>query len=510
MRSPTAARPRAVLPLVCACVLLVMVMVAAVNLAIPKLAASGLHPSASELLWIVDAYVIVFAGLLIPAGALGDRYGRKGALLAGLALFTLGAAVSAAAPDVPVLLAGRAVTGAGAALVMPATLSILIHATAPERRPRAIASWTLATGIGGLLGNAVGAPLLQYLSWRGLFGALAPVGAVLLVCAAVALPKVPRTAASLDPVGSAMLVAGFLAVLFGIIEGPDLGWASGAVLAGFAVGAVVLGGFVAYALRVPEPLLDPRLFRAPALRAGVLGILVAFVGLFALFYVNAQYLQYAKGFGVLRTGFAILPLGVGMVAGTRGSVRLVARFGVRVVTVGGMLLIGVGLSLMSLVGADTPYPRYLVYVTVLSLGFGVCGPAMSATVVAALPSDRAGVASGLNGAAREFGSALGVAVFGSVLAARFAAELPAGAGPADSVGQAIAGAGRLGPDGHARVVAAFTDAMATGFRVVAGVVLVAAVLVALWSRGSQGDGGDTVPTSSRMTDRNQACAPSAS
>ncbi|HSA50685.1 MAG TPA: MFS transporter, partial [Yinghuangia sp.] len=293
MRSPTAARPRAVLPLVCACVLLVMVMVAAVNLAIPELAVSSLHPSASEKLWIVDAYVIVFAGLLIPAGAVGDRYGRKGALLAGLALFTVGATVSAAAPGVPVLLAGRAVTGAGAALVMPATLSILIHATAPDRRPQAIASWTLATGIGGLLGNAVGGPVLQYLPWRGLFGVLAPVGAVLLVLAAVALPKVPRTTASLDPVGSVLLVTGFLAVLFGIIEGPDRGWTSTWVLGGFAVGLALLAGFVAYALRVREPLLDPRLFRTPTLRAGVLGILVAFVGLFALFYVNAQYLQYA-------------------------------------------------------------------------------------------------------------------------------------------------------------------------------------------------------------------------
>ncbi|WTW92796.1 MFS transporter [Streptomycetaceae bacterium NBC_01309] len=477
------------LPVTCASVLLVMVMVAAINLAIPDLAASGLHPSASELLWIVDAYVIVFAGLLIPAGAVGDRFGRKGALLAGLALFTAGATVSAAAPGVPVLLAGRAITGAGAALVMPATLSILIHATAPARRPQAIATWTLATGIGGLLGNAIGGPVLEYLPWRGLFAVLAPLGAVLFVLTAVALPKVPRTHASLDPVGSTLLVTGFLAVLFGIIEGPDLGWTSARVLGAFALGLALLTAFVGHALRAAEPLLDPRLFRRPGLRAGVLGILVAFVGLFSLFYVNAQYLQYAKDFSVLRTGFAILPLGIGMVAGTRTSVRLVVRFGARGVTAGGMLLIALGLFLMSFVDAGTPYPQYLVYVTALSAGFGLVGPAMSTTVIAALPPERAGLGSGLNGAAREFGSALGVAVFGSVLAARFDAELPDAAGSAHSIGQALGTADRLGPAGHEQTVTAFTDAMSTGFRVVALVVLVATALVWLWSRGAPGGRG---------------------
>lgn len=472
-------RNRAVLPVTCACVLLVMVMVAAVNLAIPDLAASGLHPSASELLWIVDAYVIVFAGLLIPAGALGDRFGRKGALLTGLALFTAGATLSAAANGVPVLLAGRAITGAGAALVMPATLSILIHATAPARRPQAIATWTLATGIGGLLGNAVGGPVLEYLPWRGLFAVLAPVGAVLFVLTAAALPRVPRTHASLDPVGSVLLVGGFLGVLYGIIEGPGLGWTSARVVGAFVLGAVLLAAFVGHALRAAEPLLDPRLFLRPGLRAGVLGILVAFVGLFALFYVNAQYLQYAKEFSVLKTGFAILPLGVGMIAGTRASVRLADRYAARTVAAGGMLLIALGLFLMSLVDAETPYLQYLAYVTALSAGFGLVGPALSTGVIAALPPERAGLGSGLNGAAREFGSALGVAVFGSVLAARFAAELPDEAGPADSIGEAIGT-----PGAHDQVVTAFTDAMSAGFRVVALIVLAATVPVWLWSRGA--------------------------
>ncbi|MDI2129738.1 MFS transporter [Yinghuangia seranimata] len=482
MEQPTPPRSRAVLPVTCACVLLVMIMVAAINLAIPKLAASDLHPSASQLLWIVDAYVIVFAGLLIPAGAAGDRFGRKGALLTGLGLFSAGATVCALATSVPVLLAGRAVTGAGAALVMPATLSILIHSTAPERRPQAITTWTLATGLGGLLGNGLGAPILEYLPWQGLFAVLAPVGAVLLLLSAVLLPKVPRNPASLDPVGSALLIAGFLAVLYGIIEGPDQGWSSARVLGGFGVGLLLLAAFVGYALRAKQPLLDPRLFLRPGLRAGVLGILVAFVGLFSLFYVNAQYLQYAKGFSVLTTGFAILPLGVGMVVGSRASAKLVVRFGNRPVIVGGMLLITLGLFTLSFLTKDTPYPLYLVCVTCNSLGFGLVGPAMSTAVFAALPADRAGLGSGLNGAAREFGSALGVAIYGTLLSTSFDANLPDALGHARTIGEAVGRAPSLGPGGHAAVLDAFTDAMSTAFRGVALVMLAATALVALWSR----------------------------
>ncbi|MGR6997747.1 MFS transporter [Yinghuangia aomiensis] len=330
------------------------------------------------------------------------------------------------AGSVPVLLAGRAVTGAGAALVMPATLSILIHATAPERRPQAVATWTLMTGVGGLLGNAVGGPILEFLPWQGLFAVLAPRSRDPARLLPWLLPTVPRTPAALDPVGSALLTAGFLAVLYGIIEGPDLGWTSGRVVAAFAVGAALVAAFVGYALRAAAPLLDPggcspapHCGRRPRHPRRVHRPLLAVLRQCAVpVRSRARVRRPAHRHG-------------DPAAGRRHGRRLAAQRPVRrpvrdarAVTLAGMLLIALGLFLMSLLSAGTPYLLYLVYVTSLSAGFGLVGPAMSTTVIAALPAERAGLGSGLNGAAREFGSALGVAIFGSILASRFAAELP--------------------------------------------------------------------------------------
>lgn len=187
--APSLTRPA--LLVLCACVLVAQGMVAAVNLLIPQLAASDLHPDPGELLWSVDAYVIVFAALLIPAGALGDRYGRKGALLCGLGLFAVGGAASALAQTPAVLIAGRGVCGAGAALIMPATMSVLVHLSPPERRGRALATWTLSAGLGGLAGNVGGGLVGEFLTWRALFWAVVPLAALLALAVARAVP-VPR------------------------------------------------------------------------------------------------------------------------------------------------------------------------------------------------------------------------------------------------------------------------------------------------------------------------------
>ncbi|GAA3114787.1 hypothetical protein GCM10020254_71680 [Streptomyces goshikiensis] len=284
---PAPTLTRATLLVLCACVLVAQAMVAAVNLLIPQLAASTLHPTPGQLLWAVDAYVIVFAALLIPAGALGDRYGRKGALMSGLGLFAAGGAVSALATTPAVLIAGRGLCGAGAALIMPATMSILVHLSPPERRAQALATWTLTIGLGGLTGNIGGGLAGQYLTWRALFWAVVPLGGLLALIVARTVPRTPsRSDASVDPVGAALLAGALLAVVYGIIEGPGFGWGSVRVLSAFGAGAALLAAFTLYALRAAAPLLDPRIFRSPKLRAGTLGIGTGFFGLFALFYVN--------------------------------------------------------------------------------------------------------------------------------------------------------------------------------------------------------------------------------
>ncbi|WP_206681698.1 MFS transporter [Actinomadura sp. J1-007] len=318
--SAPVARTRWMTPLMSGCVVLVVAMVAAINLSIPKLSASGLHPSSTQMLWIVDAYVLVFGCLLIPAGALGDRFGRKGVLMAGLGAFAAGCLVSAAAPGVGVLVGGRLFTGLAAALIMPATLSLLLQVTEPARRPQAIAAWTAATGVAGAVGNLGGGAVLQWLPWQALFLAGAAAAIALLALVAWLSPRGERHPANLDLVGAALLTAALFALLFGIIEGPEKGWGALPVLGSFAAACVLLAAFAGYALRAAHPLLDPRLFANARLRGGVLGVAVAFFGLFALFFVNAQYLQYAKGYSPLLTGAAIAPLVLGMIATTRGSI----------------------------------------------------------------------------------------------------------------------------------------------------------------------------------------------
>lgn len=446
---------RPALLVLCACVLVAQGMVAAVNLLIPQLAASTLRPGPGELLWAVDAYVIVFAALLIPAGALGDRYGRKGALLAGLGLFAAGGALSALAQEPAVLIAGRGLCGAGAALIMPATMSVLVHLSPPELRGRALATWTLAAGLGGLAGNVGGGLAGEFLTWRALFWAVVPLGSLLALAVALTVPRTPsRPDAAVDPAGAALLAAALLAVVYGIIEGPAYGWASVRVLTAFGAGAGLLAAFTGHALRAARPLLDPRIFTSRKLRAGALGIGAAFFGLFALFFVNAQYLQYAKGFSPAETGLAIVPLTVGMALVPRFGARLQERTGPRLPVGAGLGLIGAGLLLVSTADADTPYALYALYLLVLSVGTGLCAPSLTLTVVAELPPHQAGLGSGLNTAAREIGAALGVAVVGTVLASRFHGN------PTDPA-----------------QVAAFTDAMGGALRTVAVVLLVASAAV---------------------------------
>ncbi|MGP3973223.1 MFS transporter [Streptomyces sp. 8N114] len=446
-----------------ACVMLAVALVAAVNLALPKLSAGSLHPTSAQLLWIVDSYVLVFAGLLIPAGALGDRRGPKGALLAGLGVFATGCLLAALAPNVAVLIAARALSGAGAALVMPATLSIAVRSAPPERRAHAVAVWTGATGAAGMLGNLGGGLILQYLPWQGLFWASAPAALLLL---ALTARMTPRTAAApagpADPVGTALLVLGSLALLTALIEGPGHGWSSPLVLVSFALAALLLSAFVGHGLRAARPLVDPRLFRARPLRAGVLGVTATFFGLFALFFVNAQYLQYAKGYSPAVAGLAIGPLAIGMLVFSRLSPRLTHRFGPRPMVATGLVCLTAGLGALSLIDAETPYLPYAAVLLVMAVGMGLSMPPLSMAVLRSLPADRAGLGSGLNGAAREFGSALGVAAMGTVMASH---------------------------------TGGFTDGMAAGFRAAAAVLAVLGAVTVLWLRPGPRPNGDEADAS---------------
>lgn len=478
---PASTRPnieRSMTALMSACVVVVVAMVAGINLALPELAGSDLQPSSTGLLWIVDVYILTFGCFLIPAGALADRVGRKGVLLAGLGTFTVGCLASAAAPTVALLLAARAVTGLGAALVMPATLSLLLQVTPLERKPRAIATWSAATGAAGALGNLGGGVILQWLPWQGLFLVIGPLAAVLAVLVARTSPPGERRPAALDPAGTALATASIFLLLLAVIEGPGRGWTSTFVIVSAIGAAVLAAAFVRHGLRSNAPMLDPRLFTVAPLRTGAIGVAAVFFGLFALFFVNAQYLQYAKGYSALTTGMAILPLPVGMVVVSRRSITLAQRVGVRAVVVGGLAALATGLAALSFVDATTPYLLYAGALLVVAAGMGLSVPSLSTGIVGALPAAQSGLGSGINSAVREIGAALGVATVGTVLASSFHDRLPAAMQEHRSTFEAITAARRLGPGVHAEVIDAFTGAMAAGLRVVAAVVLLGALVSA--------------------------------
>ncbi len=483
-----ASRPvsgRGLLTVMCAAVVLVVGMVASINLAVPMLAASDLRPSASALIWIVDTYVVFFACLVIPGGAAGDRFGRKGVLLAGLVLFAVGALLSAVAPNVPVLLAGRAITGIGAAAVLPNTLAVLLHAVPAERKGVTIATWASMTGIGGVVGNVGGGAVLSGGSWRWLFAAAVPLALVLAAAVARTAPVSQRHDRPLSLLGAVLLVGATVALLLGIVEGPETGWSSPIVLSGFA-GAVVLFALWTFVeLKAEHPLLDPRLFRVPALRSACLGMTAIFFGMFALFYVNASFLQYGKGFSVLMTGLGIIPMTLPVIVGARHVGRLVQRIGVDATIAVAFAFSGCGLIGLSTSDASTPYLVYAAWLVVTGIGVTLALPTLSAAISGSLPPAQAGVGAGLQATTREFGSALGVAVIGTVLTGRFVDALPpdirANHDP-HTVAQALA---VTTPGRAPEVISAFVDGTSTALRVIGVSVLVLGALVVLQSRLSR-------------------------
>ncbi|MEE1736939.1 MFS transporter [Streptomyces sp. BE147] len=478
---PPTRRSGPVLACVSVCTALVVGFVAAINLAVPQLAASSLEPTSSNLLWIVDAYVVIFACLVIPAGAAGDKLGRKGVLMAGLGIFAFGAVVSAVAPNVTIMLIGRAVTGLGAACVLPNCVGVLLHATAPARRPHALAVWAAATGIGGVVGNVGGGAVLSAGSWRTLFEAVALIAACCLVWVARSVPRSARLERTLDLPGTLLFVAAFVALLIGIIEGPEQGWGSTAVLVAFACSVLLSLWWVRVELRATHPMLDPRLFRSAALSSASLGMTITFFGSFGLFYVNASLLQYGRGFSVLQAGLGIIPLTLPLLVGTRYVPGLINRFGNPATLAAAFALTSAGLLGLSY-ASTMAYPVYAVALFVIGLGITLAAPCLTAQIAAALPVERAGIAGGLQSATRELGSALGVAVVGTILTAGFTHHLPDDLSRHSPLPRTVQEALALAPADHTAVTDAFTQGANTALRAAALVVLLAGALAVAGAR----------------------------
>jgi EmrB/QacA subfamily drug resistance transporter len=463
------------------------------NVALPSLQ-EHFNASTSTLQWIVDSYLLVFAGLLLTMGTLGDRFGRKKALQLGLALFGGASLAVLFADTANQLIAIRAAMGVGGALIMPATLSVISNIFPREERGKAIGIWAGMASVGIGLGPLIGGLLLEYFDWTSVFLVNVPVAAIALAAGIWLVPdsRDPKPGA-FDVPGAVLSVAALVALVYGVIEAPDEGWTSPMILGCFGAAVVLAAAFIKWELHTKEPMLNLSFFRNPRFSVAATAISLAFFSLFGAIFALTQYLQDAHGYSALRAGAAMVPLAFGLVAGSVSSIKLVARFGTTRVVMAGLLQLG-GLLAMSLTWtADMAYwPLGLWFFgAAVSMGW-IMGPATDA-VMGAVPEEKAGVASAMNDVTRQVGGSLGTAVIGSLISSLYAsrvgdavAGLPDGARVAaeDSIGRANTVAEKLPATEAARLsdaaADAFTQAMGIGFTVAAGAAFLAAIAVKLW------------------------------
>jgi EmrB/QacA subfamily drug resistance transporter len=399
----------------CLALMMVVAAVASLNVALPAIARDT-GASQTQLQWIVDAYAIVFAALLLPAGALGDRFGRKPLLAAGLALF--GAASFAALfVDSPgTLIALRALLGVAAALIMPVTLSVITTIFPPEERGKAVGTWVGVAAGGAVIGLLTSGILLHFFSRPSIFALNVALAAValtgtLLIVPATRESRPPR----LDPVGTLLSVFGLAAIVFGFIEGPARGWSSSLTLAALIAGFAGVGLFIVWELKRQQPMLDPRNFLLRGFGAGTLSISVQFFAFFGFLFLALPYLQLVLGYSPLEAAVALLPMAAVVIPLSRFAPKIAGRIGVRVTGPCGLGLMATGFIVMSTLGTDASYWHFLAGLLPLGAGMALSGSPATTAIVASLPREKQGVASAVNDVSRELGGALGVAVLGSVL-----------------------------------------------------------------------------------------------
>jgi MFS transporter, DHA2 family, multidrug resistance protein len=495
------------LGVLCLSLVMIVMAVASLNVALPTMQ-NELDTSATMLQWIVDAYALVFAGLLLTAGALGDRFGRKGALLVGLGVFALGALVSGLANSAEVVIVGRAVQGAGAAFVMPATLSLITAIFPPAERQRAIAIWVGFAGAGGALGPIVSGALLERFWWGSAFLVNIPV--VALTAAAVAIYS-PRSrddsATPLDPRGALVSFVGLGALLFGIIEGPERGWTDPVVVVAFIAAAVLSVTFVRWERVAAHPMLPLSYFKDRRFSVGSGVITTSFFVMFGFFFLFTLYLQFARGYSPLEAGLATLPFAAAFVVVSPRSATIAARIGSGKTIAYGFGIVAVGMVLMGVIGVDTPYLVLVVAMVLLSSGMAIVAAPATGGIMSAVPLSKAGVGSAVNDTTRELGGALGIAVFGSIVNSAYRANIdlsgleltPAQTAEAqDSIGAAAMTASRAGGSTGAGIIEqaakAFTDAFNLASIIGAVIVIVSAALVARsFTRAKEANAAATSP-----------------
>ena len=491
------------LTLVVLCFSLVVIIIdnSILNVALPTLSKStangGLGAADSDLQWIVDSYVLVFAGLLLTAGALGDRFGRYRALTFGLGVFGVGSAMAAMASSSGELIGFRAVMGVGGAFIMPATLSIITNVFRdPKERGRAIGVWAGVSALGLAIGPVTGGFLLEHFWWGSVLLVNVPVVIGALVGGWFLVPDSrDPSAPRVDIPGAVLSMAGLATLLWGLIEGPTKGWRSGEVLGAFAVGLVLIGSFLAWERHTDEPMLDVNFFKRPRFSAASAAITFTFMALMGMIFVLTQYLQSVHGFSPLKAGAVLIPMSAVMMVLAPLSARVVEQIGTKLVLGSGLVIVSIALSLMALFTVGTSTWWIIAATMLLASGMAnVMAPATE-SIMGSLPREKAGVGSAVNDTTRQMGGAIGVALIGSLMASRYGGHVDSGlAGTElprnvlDRVGGNIQAGVSIGHDTPGalgeRIVSVAQDAFMSGMHlavlVAAGITLAAAAGVFRW------------------------------
>jgi EmrB/QacA subfamily drug resistance transporter len=476
-----------ILAVLCLSLMVVMIGNTSLNVALPVLS-TALHASSSQLQWLVDSYSLVFAGFLFTAGAVGDRFGRKGIMQLGLILFGLASAAAAFFVDsAGSLIFLRALMGLAGAMIMPATLSILTNIFPPKERARAVGIWAGVSGAGIALGPLLTGFILEHFSWHATFLINVPIILITLIAAAV---LVPRTAdpshTNLDPIGAGLSIVGLVSLVYALIEAPTHGWLSFETLAVGGAGIAIMGLFVWWELRRKDhAMLDVRLFKIPAFGVSSLALTLVFFAMMGAFFSFSLLMQLIFGYTPLESAIRMLPIAATMMVVAPFSTKIVEWFGKRRTVAAGMLILSISMFLFSRIGIDTPYLQFALTMVIMAFGMSIAMSPTTDLLMSAVPRNRAGMGSAMNDTTRELGGALGIAVLGSILASAYSGKIASAlVGLPDAVKgvaeQSLAGAmavgQQIGGEAGNNLIQAAKEAWMSGYQ---RSLLIGAVLVVI-------------------------------
>jgi len=423
MRREASPRPFFVLSAAVASAVLVVANISSLNVALPELSRE-LGASQSDVQWMIDIYAFFLATLLLPAGALGDRYGRRRMLLIGI--FILGAANAATllTTDVSLVITSRAVSGVGAALIFPATLSTITTTLPEDKRVKGVAIWTASVFFGGLSGVLISGALMENYWWGSVFLAMSILsGAIFLLCWAYLPDSSNPDEANMDPLGTLLSFVAVGGIVFGVMEGPTKGWSSTLIATSFIIGTLALLTFVLWERYTPRPLLDVRMFADRGVRSGSFSLLVQFTVAFGFFFLTVPLLAFVYGYGPLDMGLSLMPAAIGLFPASAIAIPLTRKIGFRTVGTLGLVLLAGAFYLGTSLEIDSSFASFAVVMVVYGAGIGFASPPATEIIVEALPMEKQGVASALNDVLRELGAVVGIALSGSIFNAGYRSSL---------------------------------------------------------------------------------------